>query len=582
MLFLEGTWQLALGYGSALSVYAPNSLWLLGLSVVSFLLIPVLFRNDRILTFYALLLLPAFFAWKHSYAREMGVYLAVFLHFLIFFFALFLIYVERIRIVHLLLIYLAFIGIYKNIKLSEPGYSVGTISFTGFRNFNDAVFNNSHLVKTALAESDSNIASKKLPLEVLKLIGRQSVDFYPTELGYAAANTLNWVPRPVIQSYITYTPWLDEQNAAWLSSGNSAQFIIWEFSHDKWSSAGFGEVDERLVLNNEPLALYQLLNHYSPVYKDKEIILFKKTAAENLNPPQLAGNETTTWDKWVAVPRINNGILRARTNCPENFLGFMKRTLFKDELFFVDYKLANGNIITYRFIPENAKNGLWINPIIRNPADTVPCPAGKLDSMRFRCTNNTFVKKSIDLTWELITLKQDNTKSSNFNAVYKMFMQYKSKDTVPALHFTNDFEHKYEYWDSNDSNISTEMHHSGNKCELINPKKISSMFNFPALALLDDSASLTINVSAWFKLANKARGSLVIQLFDANGSFYWNSWQLGYYGDSSHEWSQVSAEISFGRTLRKNIQVRVYFLNDAAEKIWIDDIDIKLYSFKNI
>jgi hypothetical protein len=61
-------------------------------------------------------------------------------------------------------------------------------------------------------------------------------------------------------------------------------------------------------------------------------------------------------------------------------LGF----LYKTEEYLVDYQTKSNKIITKRLIPENAQDGIWVNPFLRDPKDS--SANEMIDRIRFRCT----------------------------------------------------------------------------------------------------------------------------------------------------------------------------------------------------
>ena len=67
----------------------------------------------------------------------------------------------------------------------------------------------------------------RLPADVRSRIGSSSVDVIPWEAPLAIANHLNYRPRPVPQSYSSYTPRLDRLNARFLDSTNAPDYLLY-------------------------------------------------------------------------------------------------------------------------------------------------------------------------------------------------------------------------------------------------------------------------------------------------------------------------------------------------------------------
>jgi hypothetical protein len=589
--YLWATFQFAKGYSAALSVYPTNNWWLLAFAIISFFLIPFRHKDKRIYFFYSLLFLSVFSAWKHGYSREEEAHLNTFYNFVILFFLLLFIYIDKIRIAHLLLITVVLTGFYRNMQLTGRYNVDDRISLNKFNNFCEVFFDYKNFVEKALSASAENIKPMKLPDTILKLVGNSTVDFYPYELGYVAANKLNWKPRPVIQTYLSYTEWLDKQNMKYFASGECPEYILWEFTSDRWGEKNFGEFDNRYVLNDEPMAVYELLNHYSAVYKDTNFILFKKSAAENLAAPKNIKTEALTWNKWIKVPSVEDGILRARMKCSENLTGFIKSQLYKGEEFFMDCKLMNGNVIRYRIFAEDAQQGLWINPLLLSDMGSSFVPSTLVDEVQFISSDTWVMQSKITITWESIEVRKQpgismeaNTGEiyiGKFKNAWGLFMKYKDPCEKMVFHSLNTFENKEEYWLYDDSIITGKESYNGKKSEQIDSQKSHyPVFTIPLNSFINDSTILTVGVSAWCNLSENASGVLIILLYDDNGTFFWKSKPLSNYCTDYNQWEQISAEEKISTTNRKNVHLRVFINNEKDRPIWVDDFDIKLYSYR--
>src|SRR5207244_4410603 len=113
----------------------------------------------------------------------------------------------------------------------------------------------------ALRTSRSRLAEGAIDENLRKRLLPHSVDSYPHEFVWIAANDLSWRPRPVPQSYFSFTPWLDGLNANFLDSGRAPELYLWETPRLD-GTATLSGVDGRLILNDEPRAMFALFRHY--------------------------------------------------------------------------------------------------------------------------------------------------------------------------------------------------------------------------------------------------------------------------------------------------------------------------------
>jgi len=104
-------------------------------------------------------------------------------------------------------------------------------SINGLKHFEAGVLNFKHYQNVLIETSRSNISNKVIEKNMLAIIDHHSVDTYPWKIAYIPTNNLNWQSRPVFQSYVGYTPWLDKKNEFFFSSSKSPQFIVWDIEN---------------------------------------------------------------------------------------------------------------------------------------------------------------------------------------------------------------------------------------------------------------------------------------------------------------------------------------------------------------
>lgn len=69
-----------------------------------------------------------------------------------------------------------------------------------------------------------------LPPSVINKIGKNTVDVYPWNIQLLLENNLNYMPRPVLQSYTVYTPYLEQMNFEFYNSSKAPEFVIYDFA----------------------------------------------------------------------------------------------------------------------------------------------------------------------------------------------------------------------------------------------------------------------------------------------------------------------------------------------------------------
>lgn len=118
-----------------------------------------------------------------------------------------------------------------------------------------------------------------LPDKVIEEIGDETVDIYPWDILLLFENKLNYLPRPVIQSYTAYTKALENLNFDLYNSEKGPEYVIYHY----------GSIDKRYPLFDEPKLNLVLELNYKPLFKfnfsEENLILFKKKP--NFKPIKL-------------------------------------------------------------------------------------------------------------------------------------------------------------------------------------------------------------------------------------------------------------------------------------------------------
>jgi hypothetical protein len=284
-------------------------------------------------------------------------------------------------------------------QIKAKRYALGGLYY-----FRNSVLNLKDYERGLVETSRAKLGNKVLGKNVLQIIGRNSVDPYPYETTYIYANNLNWLPRPIFQSYAAYTPWLDRRNAMFFVSPQSPKFIIWDIGNVLGETSN---IDGRYLFNDEPMTIYEIFNHYKLTYRDKKIAILEKSSTSILREPKLIGSQESRWEEWVKVPPVRNGVVRARIDISRKFIGTLKRFFYKEEEFFIEYKLESGEIKKYRLVIDNAVSGVWVTPLIVRLSR--PFGGARVQEIRLSHSRDDFLNREIRIGWELIEPLDDSS-----------------------------------------------------------------------------------------------------------------------------------------------------------------------------
>lgn len=392
--------RLSFSYSEALALFPYNNWWLLAGFIFTVCLIPLINRSQTRRLFF-LLLLPAFAMWKYGLGRQDIYHYATMLQFFIVFWGLMITLSERFKLRNLVLAAISISLFYSNMQhIIAPEYRPLKVEINGINNFSETVIQHAEFRKRHSEISARNLADNTIPAEIRTLIGEASVDVYPWELSFIPANNLNWKPRTTLQSG-SFSRWLDRRNADDFCRIKGPEFLIFHFVKDKWGG-DLGSIDGRYLLNDNPLTIYNILNHYDLIQKTGKFLLFRKNQHDRLKPAETSDEQYVGWNQWIDVPDYSGKIVRmkiaAETSLKGKWIGFW----YKTSPYYVDYRMDDGKMLSFRFIPDNARDGIWINPFIRFPANNIK--ESKVKAIRFRANDTRFVKDQFPAQFEFIGL----------------------------------------------------------------------------------------------------------------------------------------------------------------------------------
>ncbi|HRF86977.1 MAG TPA: hypothetical protein PK244_00090 [Pseudomonadales bacterium] len=242
-------------------------------------------------------------------------------------------------------------------EMGPPDYQLSAQTGSSF--YRPSIQDIGNLAKVFNQISTKKLASLQLPQTLRSKIGNDTVDIYPWETLIAAANQLNWKPRPVYQSYITYTPFLDRANQAFFASNSAPKFLIWHYH-------SFADIDARYPLSSDPLTLQAILQHYRLLSCEGSFCLWQRSEKNLLNTVTTTSVTTSLWNSWIPLPLSNKSvdIWRLHVSSTRTWLGKLNLLLWKEGGISIDYRLHNGDIQTKDVVLDNAPSGLWISPYL--------------------------------------------------------------------------------------------------------------------------------------------------------------------------------------------------------------------------
>lgn len=583
--YLDGMMELAADNSAAVAVYPLNNWWFIGIALLSGLILIIINLKNSALVRFTILLGPALFAiWKYGMAREDYLHTSMLFVILVSTLLVYTIIAGKFRIINSLLsvvIVLLFYFTLQNSYYYEPFH----LRVNGIQNLVVKAFNNKYFVDTCNRSTEKLIARNKLDQQILDLIGNQTVDIYPWDYSYIAANNLNWQPRPVLQSYASYTRKLDQLNARHFESEKAPEFILWELrkiSHDIHNGT-LESIDGRYLLNDEPETMLALLRNYELAATQKGIfpvLVYRKKAEPLKQDVKLISQTKASWNTWITVPAHSPDILSAEVSMNRSLYGNFKSFLYKDEATYVYNMLQNGDIRMYRIVPKNAAYGLWVNPLILNPGRNRK--ESEVIKIMFRCSNTAMMKDEIEIRWKQVTFSETNTSTGKSSPSPNTANAFFGISGLPVqtelLVSLNNLEKNVKYWSI--PNEINRVFTAGNHAFQLLPEGYSVSFEYPldSLNMPFDSAGLMIRSGLWAKAALQSRAVYVISIEKDGKSLLWKAADIQGFLHDEHEMNFVTNFAILDKELlsQKGLMLNVYAWNTGKEPLLLDDFSVRI------
>lgn len=560
--FLYGISELASGNSVATAFYPENNWALLTVAILLFAGLPFIHKDKKITIFYSLLSLASLAAWKHGIAREDIYHYRGFFVFLILFFSLLAGYINRAKFLTLIISVAVLGAFYLNMK-NVILYDEFKINIMRLNIFKELVFNNNEYIKQQEKKSKNNIKKQQLESEILKIIGDKKVDVYPWDYSFIPANNLNWMPRPVLQSYASYTGWLDMQNSNHFQSAKAPDFILWEIDeiNNDINGGKMKSIDNRYLLNDEPNTIISILSNYHIKYKTGKMMVWEKQKNPVFPGKSVIGTVESAWNEWIEVPAMREGILRAKLSLSKNLPGMVKSFFYKDDEINVYYLLENEEILIYRIVPENAADGLWINPMVLHPENNVTEPLVK--KIQFRSSGKNWMNDKLEIKWEVLEwpgeIKDRVQKNDSlYNFSFKGTLELFSKNIPDASELI--FSGIREFTDT------------------VKAFNYSSTFSLKLDSITAGREFQKINITAdaWVMAPKTSGAVLVISIEENNSAMYWEAVELKDFIIDETEWNYISIKRNPEKNILNHRELKIYVWNNEENKIVVNDLRAKI------
>lgn len=369
--FFRGSWEISAGYQWAMGFPTPSSpLWkgvLILLLLVGYSVMHVVIHPNKLRAVANTLFLGVFvyLNWKHGFVRADG-------HMLGFFYCALLPLTaypfllddpNKFRFQHR---WAFAIAIFVCIWGLET--ALGNSVRTALGSAETKIWDN--IVKVVRWDETRQSYRDELTLarmgsdlhEVRSVVGNASIDVIGCEQSAVFFNRFNYRPRPLIQGYSTFTPYLAQLNGDFYASDRAPDYVLVKLE----------TIDGRLLTMDDAQVLVILPYRYDYVLTDRGFQLWKRKAATfdaSTVIPKPIRTETATVNRPLVVADLAGKPIWVKIDLQPSFLGKIRSFLYKPPQVKLRVEDTSGNTTAggawdYLMPLPEGRNGFILNPVI--------------------------------------------------------------------------------------------------------------------------------------------------------------------------------------------------------------------------
>lgn len=375
-MYLYNSWQISQGYQQTMGVLTPVQPFWLGITVLitlsfyGLLYLVLNFDKPHTLSRFTLLAAFIFFVWKHGFNRSDN-------HMFIFFVSALLPVISfpallddppHRRWLSQSLLTLAGIlcvlGIHStNIHLGRSdAISDATSRFINrlWRHYDFIghwkFFHTNYDIELEKEKQQFNLPHTR------EIIDQAPIDVIGYEQVIVLYNGFTYRPRPVFQSYSTFTPQLARLNDDFYRSSQAPEYVLFKIQ----------TIDNRFPTLDDSLLLRSFPNYYEYVHTERGFQLWKRRLQPQLEGGVLTSllrSENIKLNQSLKLGELANKRLWVTIRLKPSWLGRIRDFIYKLPMVSLTVEDTQGQHSTFRLTLPQAATGFILNPLIQDNAD---------------------------------------------------------------------------------------------------------------------------------------------------------------------------------------------------------------------
>lgn len=193
------------------------------------------------------------------------------------------------------------------------------------------------------------------PASVINKIGKKTVDVYPWNIQLIIENKLNYLPRPALQSYTVFTPYLENLDFEHYNNNATApEFVVYDFI----------TIDGRYPLFDEPKVNLALLKNYQVAelfdFDGRKVLLLEKK--RNFKP--ISFEKIKEYAMFLNSPLVPKKDIYYEIGMYNSITGKISSVFNHAPEIRLEIKLKSGELLDFRTSKLLLETGMFSNKYI--------------------------------------------------------------------------------------------------------------------------------------------------------------------------------------------------------------------------
>jgi len=183
-------------------------------------------------------------------------------------------------------------------------------------------------------------------------IGRETIDVYPSEIGGMIAAGLSYQPRPTMQSYLAYSPYLQQLDLDHWRGQNAPDHLLFELI----------DIDGRLRTLALGPSIVEIFSRYDAVGAVGERIHLRRRALPHAVKVESQTSRSLGLGEWIPVPNEPGCLTLVSVHLKQTVLGSALSFFGAPPELTIETMLSSGEVRQYRFVASMSELGFAISP----------------------------------------------------------------------------------------------------------------------------------------------------------------------------------------------------------------------------